>query len=232
MRPNLTDYAAYIPAVNRIDLLQQAILNAWECWDDLTVIDNSDKGLMVKPETIKIHRGLVPMSFTQSMNWEFRDCLNRGKKYCIHMHSDSIVPEGAIPELLKQTREIDASGKKWGVVYAHYDILCIYNAAVCEEIGGFDTLFRDYYSDNDFYHRMELAGFERFNATGITVGHHGSQTVNSDPFLKFLTANITFPLARQLYVAKWGGEPDKEAFLEPFNSAWIENKIRVGKGVA
>lgn len=226
----MTDYAAYIPALNRIDLLQQVILDVWEIWNDLTIIDNSPNGFAVKPETLKVHRGLVPMSFTQSMNWEFRDTLRQGKKFCVHMHSDSVIPEGAIAELLKQAREIDASGRKWGVVFAHYDILCVYNAAVCEEIGGYDTTFHDYFSDNDFYHRMEAEGYERFNATGITIGHLGSQTINSDPYLKFVTANVTFPLARQLYAAKWGGEPGKETFQIPFNGGWMENKILISRG--
>ena len=90
--------------VNRPDLLQNAILNAGDVWDDLTIIDNSPNGIKVQPKSLRVHRGLVPMTFTQSMNWEFKDCLSRGKKNCIHMHSDSIVPEGAILELMKQVK--------------------------------------------------------------------------------------------------------------------------------
>ena len=211
----MTDVAAYIPVVNRPDLLQQAVTNAWEVWDDLTVIDNSVEGMVVEPESIKVHRGLVPMSYTQSMNWGFADTLRKGKKFCLHMHSDSIVPEGAIEKLMSRVREIDGSGKKWGVVYTYYDVLCVFNAEAAVEIGGFDTNFHAYYSDNDFYHRMELAGYERFN-TEHNVGHHGSQTVNSDPYLRFVNT-ITFPLMRQYFVAKWGDLPGHEIFKTPFN---------------
>ena len=214
----MNDYAAYIPVVNRQDLLDQCIMNAKEAWDDLTVIDNSEDETPIYTGSIYSHRGLIPMTFTQSMNFEFKDCLLKQKKFCLHMHSDSVVPEGAISRLLEKAREIDASGRKWGVLYTFYDIMAIYNPVAGEAVGGFDTTFPAYFSDNDFYHRLDLAGYERID-TGIEVGHIGSQTINSDPYLRFVNG-VTFPLYRQYYIAKWGGEPGREIFRKPFNATF------------
>ncbi len=223
----MNDYAAYIPVVNRMDLLRDCVQSVPELYDDLTIVDNSSEQLVPPDPWYMVFTPPVPLSFTQSMNFEFADTVAKGKKFCVHMHSDAIIPEGEITKLLDTAREIDASGRNWGVIYTHYDVLCVYNPVVALDIGGFDTVFRDYFSDNDFYHRMDLAGYERIN-TENSVGHIGSQTINSDPYLQFRNG-VTFPLMRQYYVAKWGGEPGQETFSMPFNNAW--NKIMIRRAV-
>ncbi len=226
----MNDFAAYIPVVNRADLLHQCIESAKELADDLTVIDNSEDGWVSN----SYHHGngvqhfiytpAVPMTFTQSMNFEFKDTVAKGKKFCVHMHSDAVIPEGAITKLLEAARLVESQGRKWGVIYTLYDVLCVYNPEAYLDIGGYDTNFAAYFSDQDWYHRLDLAGYERID-TGIEVGHIGSQTINSDPYLRHVNT-ITFPLYREYYVAKWGGEPGHETFAEPFNLntyAWVRS---------
>lgn len=216
----MTDFAAYIPVVNRFDLLDQAVANASDIASELTVIDNSPdggvKGRYSFPVTTA--RSFVPMTFTQSMNFELEDTVRKDKKFCLHMHSDAVVPPGAIQALLEKAREVDASGKKWGVIFTLYDIMAIYNPIAAKDVGGYDTNFSAYFSDNDYYRRLQLAGWELIES-GITVGHGvdgaGSQTINSDPHLKYVNG-ITFPLYRAYYAAKWAGEPGKEHFDIPF----------------
>lgn len=158
------------------------------------------------------------------MNFEFLVCSAGGVKFCLHMHSDAIIPDGAIAQLLDTARLVESQGRKWGVIYTFYDILAVYNPLAAQEIGGYDTNLPAYFSDNDWYYRLDLAGYERID-TGIEVGHVGSATINSDPYLKNLNG-ITFPLYRQYYVAKWGGEPGKEKFKVPFNN-FSTNRIQV-----
>jgi hypothetical protein len=222
----VNDYAAYIPVVNRFDLLKDAITNARDVADELTVVDNSPEGKVHElfPD-VQVFRTPIPMTFTQSMNFEFWDTRRKGKKFCLHMHSDSLVPVGAIHRLLEKAREVEESGVKWGVIYSFYDIMAIYNPIAGEAVGGYDINFPAYFSDNDFYRRLKLAGYECLES-GISVGHMGSQTINSDPFLKFLNG-VTFPLYRQYYIAKWGGEPGQETFRTPFNLP--ENYIQTMK---
>lgn len=231
----MNDYAAFIPVVNRFDLLCDTVNSASEVRDELTIIDNSENGLVedptfrlsVRPELpLKILRALVPLSFTQSMNLEFNETIKRGKKFCVHMHSDSVIPEGAIASLLEYARKIELEGRKWSVIYTHYDVLCIYNPECYKTIGGFDTNFSAYFSDNDWYRRCDIAGWERIN-TGIEVGHVGSQTINSDEKLKFLNG-ITFPLYSYYYQQCWGGEPGHEKFNTKFNRPDLFGKGEIG----
>jgi GT2 family glycosyltransferase len=223
----MSDYAAFIPVVNRPDLLINAVNSVTCLHDDLTIIDNSPNGMVanivVPTESggyarwlppVKVFHPPVPLSFTQSMNWELEETLRRGKTLCVHMHNDAIVPEGACESLLDYAHNIHNQRTRWGVIYTHYDILCVYNPKVYEAIGGYDTNFAAYFSDNDYFRRMDLAGWERINS-GIQIGHVGSQTINSDAYLRHLNG-VTFPLYREYYRAKWGGVVGEEQFTYPF----------------
>lgn len=232
----MSDFAAFIPVVNRPDLLINAVSSVTCLHDDLTIIDNSPDGMvaniMVPTESggyarwlppVKVFRPPVPLSFTQSMNWELEETLRRGKSYCIHMHNDAVIPEGACEKLLEYARAINnplppLPHPKWGVIYTLHDVLCVYNPKVYGAIGGYDTTFAAYFSDNDYFRRMDLAGWERISS-GIVVKHgpegHGSQTINSDAYLRHLNS-VTFPLYREYYRAKWGGVVGEEQFTHPF----------------
>ena len=224
------EFKAFCPVVNRPDLLEQVLLACERAGVRPTIIDNSEgsesiwKGIRYIP-AMRWYRGEVPLSFSQSMNLEFKKTISSDAKFFLHMHSDALIPDGAIEHLLEKTREIDHSGRKWAVIYTFYDILAAYNPAAYQAIGPYDTTLPAYFSDNDWYHRCDLAGWERIN-TGIEVGHIGSQTINSDPFLKNLNG-ITFPLYRQYYIAKWGGEPGHELYPTPFNN-FSQNRILIG----
>jgi hypothetical protein len=76
-----------------------------------------------------------------------------------------------------------------------------------------------YFSDCDYYRRVQLAGFELLE-TGRPVVHvdQGSNTLRSDPRREFLN-RITFPLYAAYYAMKWGGRPGREKFALPFNGA-------------
>lgn len=227
-----SDYCAFCPVVNRLDLLQNLIQSVDTLWDDFTIIDNSGKEIMAAPGRIRVFRPPVPLSFTQSMNWELEETLRRGKTFCVHMHNDAVIPEGTCEKLLEYVRNIHhhPHHQRWGVIYTLHDILCVYNPKVYEDIGGYDTTFPAYFSDNDYFRRMDLAGWERI-VSGIEVGHgvngQGSQTINSDPYLRHVN-QITFPLYRAYYRAKWGGDPGNEQFIHPFGvlpKEWKLGKI-------
>ena len=226
----MSDYCAFIPVVNRPDLLVKTVAAAKFLHDDLTIIDNSGIGMaacaaLPWSPPVKVFTPPVPLSFTQSMNWEMEETLRRGKTFCVHMHNDAIIPEGACEGLLEYARNINNQSQSWGIIYTHYDILCVYNPRVFVDIGGYDTTFAAYFSDNDYFRRMELAGWTRINS-GIEVGHVGSQTINSDLYLRHLNG-VTFPLYREYYRAKWGGTPGEELFTHPFGV--LPNEWKLGK---
>jgi hypothetical protein len=211
----MTDYAAFVACKNRPDLLRDVCGAVSHLWYDFTIIDNSVPGLDKEPGgAIKVFRPPVPLTFTQTMNWLLEETLRREKKFCIYMHNDAIIPKGACEQLLDYARDVDRQGTRWGVIYTHYDVLCVLNPKTYEEIGGYDTNLPWYFSDNDYFYRMDLAGWARIDSN-IQVGHGGSQTINSDPYLRHVNG-VTFPLYGEYYRAKWGGTPGQETFIHPF----------------
>lgn len=214
-----TDFAAYIPVVNRFDLLMRAVRCVPDLWADMAIVDNSPDGL---PETLKFPANIrilhppVPLSYSQSLNWALRDCLERDKAFLVNMHSDALVENAdAVENLLACARQFNNRGRKWGILWTFYDILAAFNPLAMRDIGGWDTNLPNYFTDNDATRRLQLAGWETIN-TGIGgVSHEGSATINGDAYLRHVTG-VLFPLHRAYYRAKWGGEPGSEIFADPF----------------
>lgn len=215
-REKSMDYAAFCPYVNRPDLLARVVSSTAEAGVKLHIINNSDdKNLEAHPALII--NPPVPLSFTQSMNFEFLLTKEFGKKYCVHMHSDAVVPPEAFAQLLEYARRMDIEGRRWMILYTLYDVLCCYNVDAVLEVGGYDTNFAAYFSDNDLWQRAKVAGFECINTDIQGISHEGSATINSDPKLQFLNGQ-TFPLYSYYYQQKWGGEPGHEKFTVPFDN--------------
>lgn len=223
-----TDFAAYIPVVNRFDLLAQAVLSIPDLHDDLTIIDNSPNRTILStdtnscssitlPPSTRIFRSSIPLTYTQSLNWALADCICRNRHFLINVHSDAVISNpAAANQLLSQVRQWHQEGRRWGIAWTHYDILAVFNPVAVRDVGGWDTTFSAYFCDNDMTRRLTIAGWECLN-TGIEgVDHVGSATINSDHRLQFLNAQ-TFGLYRQYYVQKWGGGPGEEQFEFPFN---------------
>ena len=140
---------------------------------------------------------------------------NAGARICIFMHSDAVAGPGSCQGLLDRARECSRDGLKWGVLFTSYDALAALNVALLDDVGLWDTNLAWYFSDNDYYRRVRLAGYECLE-TNLPVEHRPSQTIKSDPELRFLNG-ITFPLYESYYRSKWGGKPGQECFRRPFN---------------
>ena len=210
----MSDYIMFIPYVNRIDLLRKAIESASDVRDHLVIIDNSKDGLDGEHGWPTIIRPLVPLTFSQSMNAMLKLAKERGASICVWMHSDAEAEPGVVMELITRARQYMAEGRKWGVLWTAYDALSAMNVEAFEDIGGWDVILTQYYSDNDAYYRLKLSGWECID-TGLKVKHTPSSTINSDPLLHFLNG-VTFPLYGYYYQQKFGGEPGHEKYNIPF----------------
>jgi hypothetical protein len=215
----MTAYSAFVPVVNRPDLLEAVVAAAAPLRPLLTIIDNSPdrwvrEWARKRSLPISVFVPSVPLLFAQTMNWMLEESARRGRRLCIFMHSDAIIPEGACEELLEYAHFVEESGERWGVIFTHYDVLAAFNPRAFEDVGLWDTNLPWYYSDNDYYRRLKLAGWTCIDS-GIAVGHDASQTLNSDPQLRFLNG-VTFPLYGEYYRRKWGGTPGEEQFTSPF----------------
>jgi len=215
----MSDYAAYVFYVNRLDLLTRAIHSFPDLLENLTIVDNSEeKDELDVRGTLELFRPPVPLTYAQSMNWLLKDAIKRKVDFIVHFHSDaySTNPD-AVTELLAKVREYKAAGRKWACAWTHYDLLWAINPLALEDVGGWDTNFPTYHGDNDARRRWELAGWECINTHIKGIDHEGSATINSDPKLQFLNAQ-TFPLYSYLYELKHGGEPGHEKHKVPFDN--------------
>lgn len=210
----MSDYKAFIFHVNREDLTKKAVDSVEDIWANLTVVDNSDYGLSIDLG-VPVLRPPVPLTAVQSINLALISTKRSGASICLWMHNDAEAHVGSALALVSYARRMNLESRRWGVLFTNYDALSATNVRVIEELGLWDDYFRSYYGDNDFYRRVELAGFERIN-TDIPVDHVGSQTINSDEQWKFMNS-MTFPIYGAYYERKWGGSPGRETFTQPFN---------------
>ncbi len=205
------DYRAFIPYVNRLDLLKKAVDSAKSMFP--IVINNSK--LEIDPGEFWSYRPSVPLTFSQTMNLMIQRCRAVGASICIWMHSDAEAAPGTCTELLRLAREYTASGRKWGVLFTNYDALSAINMTAADDVGEWDTNLQWYASDCDWYYRMKLCGWELVE-TNLPVYHEPSQTLKADPLIS-AQVNAMFPYRTLYYAQKWGGNPGHEVFTRPFN---------------
>lgn len=215
----MSDFHAYIPYVNRPDLLIKAAESLYDLRPHLTILDNSaqedEKVFFPIPADVPVIRPTVPLTAVQSINFFLTDAKRRGCKFMLWGHNDHEAHPGSALALVEYARKMFAEGRKWGICFTAYDALSATNLDVIDDVGLWDsTLFSGYHGDNDFYRRLRLAGYETID-TNIPVDHVGSQTIKSDPEREFMNS-ILFPISGFLYERKWGGRPGEETFSTPF----------------
>lgn len=211
----MSDYCAWIPYVNRPDLLKKAVDSVAEYGNNLTIIDNSPAGDRGVRGIWKVYQPCVPLSCSQTFNLIMKATKTYGAKMCVWMHNDAEAEPGTALKLVEFARQLIADKKKWGTVFTSYDALAVLNVELLDVIGEWDVVLPQYYTDNDFYRRMRLAGYESFESH-LPVKHEPSQTLKSDPYRQVLNS-VTFPLYGFYYEQKWGGRPGEEKYLTAFN---------------
>lgn len=216
-------YLLGIPFVNRPDLLRRALASVRLLWPHAFILDNSPAGEIAAspadwPVAVK-HVPGVSLSFSQSMNFIQNAALAGDCEVCLFMHNDAEARPGVAKKLLDRLAAALAEGRNWGVAFTCYDTLAALNLRAVRKVGAWDSNLPQYFADNDYYRRLQLAGFEVIE-TGLPVLHHNdaSSTIKSDAERAFLNA-ITFPLYEEYYRRKWGGTPGKETFIKSFNRA-------------
>lgn len=212
-------YLLGIPFTNREDLLRRAVASVQRMWPYTLIVDNSDSGLDTSFWPAEITVPQVPLTFSQSMNLLQRVAAKRACEVLCYMHNDAEAGAGTPERFLAILEEAVAFRPRWGVAFTHYDTLAAFNMAMVREIGPWDTILPQYFSDNDYYRRVTVAGWEVIE-TGLPVTHMegGSRTINSDAHRRFLNS-VTFPLYERYYAVKWGGRPGRETYDRPFNAA-------------
>lgn len=222
----MIDYHVYIPYVNRPELLKRAVDSVPELWIDMTVLNNSDSGI---DTYVDIYNPPVPLSFSQSQNYFFKDAKRRGCKFILWLHNDCELPAGTAQQLIERVRSYYAEGRRWGVAFTYYDIFSAVNLDMIDEVGGYDTNIFSYKSDQDFYRRVQLGGWELINTEieveAIKAGHLGSQTIRSDEKLSLING-VTQTMASFYYESKWLGDVGYEKTNVAFGREDLFGKVK------
>ncbi len=205
-----------IPFLNRPDQLATAVNSVQKIWKTTVIIDNSEDGLNVKDWPVTILRPPISFSFCQSMNWLRKRAIDADRYAYGLLHTDAIASDSAVDRIVSMLENLQKENRRWGCLFTNYDSFAMYSAAMEREVGQWDPVLQQYYCDCDKYRRVRLAGYEIIEAGGNDVQHIPSQTINSDPKLKFLNS-VTFPLYGYYYQTKWGGPNEHEKYLTPFN---------------
>jgi hypothetical protein len=216
--PGSLDHLTIIPYVNRPDLLDRAVASIPDLWTSLVVIDQSADGLKSADypwidNIAGVFRSpFGTMTFTQMMNWAQAEAYERCVKYLIFMHNDAECRDGVALQVLDCAK----THPRAGVVFTYYDAFAVFNVAAIRDVGPWDETFRWYFSDNDYYRRMQLHNWILWNFGGQRVIHHCSQTQQSDPALS-AEVGASWRWHEDHYRHKWGGAPGRELYSIPYN---------------
>ena len=213
-RPYYTVGLSYVGGQKFLNL---ALASIEPHWKHVHVVNNTEPFVQLQDcenkwaswqEQVPVH----PLTHTQTVNTLLG--MASGLDAAFIMHCDAMAQYNTIDALLAMLPDLP---RKWGVVFTNYDVLAMYNPKAFAAVGPWDWQnFPSYYSDNDWYRRLELAGYSK-HESGLPVEHVGSHVINHvDKWRKFRTS-FMMPMWEDIYRRKWGGKPGEEIFTVPFN---------------
>lgn len=207
----------FIPFVNRPDLLERA-LRPWASVPEFRVwvIDNSAgsdtvaynrelEEVLADFPSVAMRRPHVPLTTAQTMNFIRALALQWDLDVVGFQHNDGEISDQGIRLLYATAEQKLAANEPWGALFTNYDVCCLFNVQALRVVGEWDWLrFPFYHLDNDYYHRLRLAGFPTID-TGIPCLHHNeaSNTIKADATRQYVN-RLTFPISEQMLREKWG----------------------------
>lgn len=195
-----------IPTYKRFDLLADCVWSALAGTvpSRVLVIDNSGGACPDVPGA-EIIPGRQPQSVARAWN----DAVTlAGGCDLILANDDVVFAPNTIAALLAARQE--RSGIVSALEGARFALFWL-NPVAWAALGGFDEAFAPaYFEDNDYAHRLTLAGWE-LTVAPSAVQHGGSRTLASYTPAELTAHHAQFAANRAAYVRKWGGLPGQEA---------------------
>jgi GT2 family glycosyltransferase len=133
-------------------------------------------------------------------------------------------------EQLKVIRErLAISADKWFLTGPYYWSVFAIRRECFLKVGGFDEhFFPAYFEDNDFYRRIQLLDPSKYQ--GNVAEFEPGVKRNSETIRRMPELNHRFEENRKYYIQKWGGPPEAEKFLLPFNA--LSNESSAASSIA
>lgn len=202
------NYKLHIPFVNREDLLREAV----ESVRDIGHIHIWLDGVETAPDIYGVtFHYLPPLPFTSVMNLMMQASVQMDD-VMFFMHNDGLAQNDSAQKFLRYVIEKQLKADRWGVIFTNYDVLCAFNVAALKDVGYWDTMFMQYTSDVDYYHRLASAGWQPDQfACDILHQNEASNTVKADPIFNARTQwREGTGFDKQYYNWKFGGMPGEE----------------------
>jgi len=200
-----------IPTINRVDLLNEALVNYYNDFPntEIVICDNGKQNILARENKIVVYRPENNLGVSGSWNMIMDYAIKTNATHVLMLNDDIY--------LGKKEEEILHLINLWkGDFYCTELNWCsfILSTEAYKEIGKFDENFYPaYFEDNDYFYRMSLLNKSMIYTALLNPKiYRNSMTIAKEPSL-----NNSFEKNRQYYISKWGGEPSKETFTNPFN---------------
>jgi hypothetical protein len=182
---------------------------------DPTVQDAIDHIIKNKPDHINeiaVCKAYQNTGFSGAVNWIVRQ--NTDCKHWIITGFDWWVASGQWQRVLNQV-DLLPFGAMLG---EGNDEMCgiVLNSMLLNRVGYFDeNFFPGYFEDNDYRYRIKLTN-TKITSIPLLAEHQTSSTLNSSDKFKQKN-NVSFQENYNYYISKWGGPPNHEIYITPFN---------------
>ncbi len=194
----------FIPTVNRLDLTRLAVDAVLPILGDaVTLIDNTEHGDIASCpsawEPAQIYRPDVPLWTNQTMNLMRAIAIREQLDVFGFQHNDGEPPPETVRAVYAKAEELNATGERWGVIFSQYDVCCVFNTAAVAEVGPWNRFLLQYFLDNEYYDRLERAGYPAVDLK-LPCTHHNdaSSTIKSDRHLEAFNS-VYFPICELIY---------------------------------
>ena len=191
----------FIPHVNNVGLLQQAVESIAAPNMNIWVVDSSADGLDVTADWLSpctVLRLPYETTFTQMQNEMLKRASDSGVPYLIFMHSDARARDKqVVADLLAGMKPTT------GVAFTNYDAMACFNMDCCRQVGAWDESYSWYSSDCDYYRRIQLQGFSLVPLPmSDRVEHVVSATIKTGPSYSVTVEAPGWDVSHQAH--KWG----------------------------
>jgi GT2 family glycosyltransferase len=182
--------------------------------DRFLIVDNGGSCPISGPN-IEVFRPGRNIGVAASWNW----FIENTKDFCIIANDDIEFWPDTTERMIQKMEE----GNEFVWVYLGLNGFSCFllKHSLVRRIGKFDESISPgygYFEDNDYHHRMAMAGVVEAGSPDVGATHNGSSTLKRFTPQQEEDHHRRFTIAQRNYVKKWGGLPLQETIHTPYAS--------------